>query len=109
MDSQTPPDDSVASRTRSRTARKREKPPDHVTSDQATIQLAVSGASSAITKHLSVSPTCLESVEPVEGRFSILSRARDLQHLQVLEAVYIAQRKPELCVQKEHLVKLCLV
>ena len=33
--------------------------------------------------------------------FSVLSRARFLRHLEVLESVYIHVQCPDLCVQKE--------
>ena len=41
--------------------------------------------------------------------FSILSRARNQFHLDVLEAVYIKVHNPELCQQKEYVKVLYLV
>ena len=65
---------------------------------------------SAITRHLMDSPLCLKAVlSKFPHCFKVLSKARNLQHLKTLEAMYIKLRKPNLCVQKEYVIKLCLV
>ena len=64
----------------------------------------------AITCHLKQSTSCLIGVcQNVKQHFGILAKARNLQHLQILEAIFIALRKPKLCVQKERLTHLSLV
>ena len=63
----------------------------------------------AITRHLKSSPSCLNAVcVNFRRRFSILARARNACHLAILEAIFIARRKPELCNQKEHVKSLSL-
>ena len=62
---------------------------------------------SAITKHLSESPACLQG-DPRQ-RFTILSQARDQLHLDFLEAIFIRRIKPDLCIQKEFTRTLQLV
>ena len=69
-----------------------------------------SKSDSAIIKHLRDSPFCLGVVgKDLKRYFKILSRARRADHLHTLEAVFNAFKKPDLCVQKEQMVKLCLV
>ena len=53
---------------------------------------------STITKHLIANADCVK--ENIRRNFSILARARHSQHLDVLEAIYIKSRSPELCQQK---------
>ena len=49
---------------------------------------------SAITKHVNLSPDCLESVcSNVLSHFSVVARARSNSHLNVLEAIFIAKLK----------------
>ena len=56
----------------------------------------------AITAHLRQSKSCREAVcKKIQDHFKILSKARHGEHLQTLEAVHIALRQPELCVQKD--------
>ena len=63
----------------------------------------------AITRHLKHSPDCLRAVCPsVAERFSILARGRSALHLATLEAIFIAERKPELCSQKQFIRSLSL-
>ena len=69
-----------------------------------------SKALTAITRHLLDFPSCLKVVlSKFPHCFKVLSKARNLQHLKTLEAMYIKLRKPNLCVQKEYVIKLCLV
>ena len=65
---------------------------------------------SAILRHLTSSPACLSAVckHGTHSHFTIQARARNKSHLAVLEAVYIAKLKPELCVQKKYVRKLSL-
>ena len=64
---------------------------------------------SAITKHVKLSPDCLQSVcSNVLSHFSVVARARSKSRLNVLEEIFIARRKPELCLQKEFVRSLCL-
>ena len=57
---------------------------------------------SAILRHLTSPPACLSAVckHGTHSHFTIQARARNKSHLAVLEAVYIAKLKPELCVQR---------
>ena len=55
-----------------------------------------------ITAHLRQSKSCREAVcKKIQDHFKILSKARHGEHLQTLEAVHIALRQSELCVQKD--------
>ena len=45
---------------------------------------------------------------PTLTSHTVQARARNKSHLAVLEAVYIAKLKPELCVQKKYVRKLSL-
>ena len=62
-------------------------------------------ASSAITRHLQ---TCRCTVSEAAGRFKVLFRARSDYHLRILESLSIKRFRPELCVQKDHVVALQL-
>ena len=56
---------------------------------------------SAVTKHLKKNLTCiLGSDEETSERFRVLAQARNVVHLEILEAVYIRNLTPELCQQK---------
>ena len=56
---------------------------------------------SAVTKHLKKNPTCTpRSDEETSERFRVLAQARNVVHLEILEAVYIRNLTPELCQQK---------
>ena len=71
--------------------------------------LKYSSSDSAITRHLKESPKCLMNVcADTLHCFSVLARARNSSHLAVLEALFIASRKPVLCVQKEYVRTLLL-
>ena len=61
---------------------------------------------SAITRHLRESEDCLHLDR--RNSFKIIAKARHSQHLDVLEALYIRNRSPELCQQKSfvHHLKL---
>ena len=61
---------------------------------------------SAIHQHLTTNTQCMNGADP--SHFRILSRARNKQHLYVLEALYIHTLSPELCRQKEHVTNLTL-
>ena len=41
--------------------------------------------------------------------FTVICRVSNVKQLKVLEAVYIGMYKPDLCVQKSHVVSLSLV
>ena len=66
---------------------------------------------SAISRHLKSHHNCLRAVcgPNMLDHFSILSRAGNQFHLDVLEAVYIKVHNPELCQQKEYVKVLYLV
>ena len=64
---------------------------------------------SAITKHVKLSPDCLRSVcSNVLSHFSVVARMGSKSHLNILEAIFIARLKPELCLQKKFVRSLCL-
>ena len=55
------------------------------------------------------SPDCLQSVcSDVLSHFSVVARACSKSHINVLEAIFVARLKPELCLQKEFVRSLCL-
>ena len=62
---------------------------------------------SAITKHLIEHRECAD--KNVRTNFTVLAKARHSQHLDVLEALYIKSRSPELCHQKKTLHVLSLL
>ena len=109
--------DSVSARTRSKLFRSQDAPVQATSSmvDASVSTEVVNGASdnkmlTAITRHLIDSPPCLKAVScKLPECFKVLSRARNLQHLKTLEAIYIKLRKPDLCIQKEHVIRVCLV
>ena len=55
---------------------------------------------SAIGQHLRDNPVCRENYN--DNRFTILTKARNQFHLDVLEALYIQTLRPILCVQKQY-------
>ena len=57
-----------------------------------------SNNSSAIAEHLLNNIDCSKNYN--DSRFSILSKARNLYHLSVLESLFIKTFKPKLCKQK---------
>ena len=57
---------------------------------------------SAVAKHVVVNSQCLSKYS--DSCFTVLCRARSSFHCQVLEAVLVQLRKPEICVQKKLLV-----
>ena len=61
---------------------------------------------SAIACHLAANKTCSRRYEI--GDFSVLTRARTKNHLNVLEAVYISVLNPVLCKQKSFVTSLTL-
>ena len=64
----------------------------------------------AVTRNLKLSPKCLHSVcSNVYKHFKMVARARSKCQLDVLEAIYIGRKQPELCIQKEYVRKLCLL
>ena len=73
-------------------------------------QLADSRSNSAITRHLRSNHDCPMAVcSHVFDLFSVVARARNHFHLDVVEAVYIILHCPVLCQQKEHVKVLYLV
>ena len=98
---------SVSSRTRSKSA----VTSSPVSSQMSSVQMGVdltaavlpnSKTDTAITAHLKQSRPCREHVcKNIQSHFSVLSKARHADHLKTVEAVYIALRQPELCVQKD--------
>ena len=64
------------------------------------------GYDSAIACHLAANKTCSRRYEV--GDFSVLTRARTKNHLNVLEAVYISVLNPVLCKQKSFVTNLTL-
>ena len=70
--------------------------------------LKVSPGDSAITKHLSEADECVDSIVSCRSRFTILARARNSQHLDVLEALFIRSKSPVLCQQKKSVSMLKL-
>ena len=108
-----PDTNSIASRTRSRTSMEQcGASCNAITAPNASgkgIKADYGKTDTAITRHLRETSTCRRGVcSDVKSHFSILHRARNADHLRTLEALYIARRKPSLCVQKEHVRKLCL-
>ena len=71
--------------------------------------LVKSSSDSAITKHLADQSECVYGKAEMRTRFRVLASARHSQHLDVLEALFIRSRCPELCLQKNNLRKLKLV
>ena len=63
---------------------------------------------SGITKHLKRSKVCRNPALPTKFRI-ISSVARNECHLEILEALFIRARSPELCQQKAHVKNLTLV
>ena len=61
---------------------------------------------SAMTKHLKGNPECI-ALEP-ERCFTVLARARNKRHLDVLEAVFIRTLSPDMCQQKEFTKQILL-
>ena len=77
--------------------------------DLPAVQMAICKSDSAITRHLKSSTSCLNAVcGDVNGCFKILAGGRNLYHLSILEALFIARLKPGLCAQKEHVKNLQL-
>ena len=73
-------------------------------------QLADSRSESAITRHLRSNHDCLIAVFfHVFDLFSVVARARNPFHLDVLQAVYIKLHSPVLSQQKEYVKVLYLV
>ena len=69
--------------------------------------IVVENSDSAVTRYLKLSPECLYSVCSDEYKhFKIIERARSKCPLDVLEAIYISRKQPELCIQKEHVRNL---
>ena len=65
--------------------------------------MADSRSDSAITRRLRSNHDCLIAVfSHVFDLFSVVARARNHFHLDVLEAVYIKPHSPVLCQQKEY-------
>ena len=62
---------------------------------------------SAITKHLKESTNCIPT-DP-QARFQTLAKARNKQHLDILEALFIRKLSPSLCKQKEFIGPLHLI
>ena len=94
----------VSSRTRSKASISTVSAP-----SSAPAPMPISQSDTAITRHLRDSTPCLKAVAEKAGAFfSILARGRNRSHLCVLEAVTIHCRKPDLCVQKEHVKSLAL-
>ena len=62
-------------------------------------RLKIEKNDSAVTKHLKGNPECIP-LEP-ERCFTVLARARNKSHLDVLEAVFIRTLSPDMCQQKE--------
>ena len=73
------------------------------------IKLVLS-SDSAVTRHLKLSPkrfiVCV--VMFTIKHCKIVARARSTCQLDVLEAIYISRKQPELCIQKEYVRKLYL-
>ena len=70
------------------------------------VALSVDSVTSSVAKHLISNVDCRLSYS--DDCFSVLSRARSVRHLKVLEAVYISSLRPVLCVQKEYVTPLRL-
>ena len=64
-------------------------------------------ADSAITKHLKDNPGCVHT--NIRDNFTVLAKGRHQEHLNVLEAIFIRQRRPQLCLQKDHAHTLTLI
>ena len=103
-----PPElDSVSSRTRSKVTTVSSVV--FVQTYPATQFLQYKKTDTAITSHLRQSVSCWEAVcRNVMSYCTILGKARHVEHLQTLEAVFIVLHNPKLCVQKERLTNLSL-
>ena len=64
-------------------------------------------ADSAITRHFKQSTVCLQP--NVTKQFKILAQTSHQRHLDILEAIFIKNKKPTLCNQKEHVRALSLL
>ena len=64
-------------------------------------------ADSAITKHLKDNPGCVHT--NIRDNFTVLAKGRHQEHLNVLEAIFIRQKQPQLCLQKDHAHTLTLI
>ena len=62
----------------------------------------------AFTKHINLSPDCLQRKCSHFSRFSVVARARSKSRLNVLEAISIARLKAASCLQKQLVRRLRL-
>ena len=68
---------------------------------------AFENSNSAVTRHLKLSPKCLYSVcSDVYKHRKIVARVCGKCQLDVLEAIYISRKQPELCIQTAYVRKL---
>ena len=99
--------DSVSSRTRSKVTTVSSLV--SVQTDPATQLSQCDKMDTALTSHLRQSVSSRDAVcRNVTSHFTILGKARHVEHLQTLEAVFITSHNPKLCVQKERLTNLSL-
>ena len=73
--------------------------------------LALLKSDAGKTRHLKTNSECLFTLSKnskLESFFNILARARNDNHLAVLEAIFIASYQPALCSQKDHVRCLSL-
>ena len=106
-DNETTVDAPVSSRTRSHDNKTTVQP----TSASEAVDFEPQPSDSGITRHLKANPDCrvpFADRASANAAFRILARARNVLHLAVLEAVFIASHKPVLCSQKDFVKCLAL-
>ena len=81
--------------------------PDKVLRTPAPRNAKPSSADSGITKHLKQSNSCIDP--SLRENFFIIAKGRNQVHLEVLEALFIRRKKPDLCCQKEYTFALALI
>ena len=67
---------------------------------------AAEGYQSSVARHLVQHDLCARAYD--DTSFRVLSYARSKHHLEIMEAMYIRSRKPELCTQKQSVTTLRL-
>ena len=63
---------------------------------------------SAITRHIKESKECRQKLTSLLSSFQVIAQARNKYHLNILEALFIRAKSPDLCAQKGHVKALQL-
>ena len=64
---------------------------------------------SAITRHIKESKECRQKLTSLLSSFQVIAQARNKYHLNILEALFIRAKSPDLCAQKGHVKALQLI